>query len=65
MPFYYRLCNFLDQVLYKISSAWNMDYVKCTFIIIIIITIVKHLTVVKFRKGSDPKLTTLECVYFF
>jgi len=42
-----------------------MDYVKCTFIIIIIITIVKHLTVVKFRKGSDPKLTTLECVYFF
>jgi hypothetical protein len=42
-----------------------MDYVKCTVIIIIIITIVKHLTVVEFRKESDSKLTNLECVYFF
>lgn len=64
---YYPLWNLLNPVLYKTSTARNMDYVKCNFItiIIIIIVIVKHPTVVKFHTMSDSKLTTLECVYFF
>ena len=49
----------------KKPIAWNMDYIKFTFIIIIIIIIVKPPILVKFRTESDSKLTNLDFFFFF